>query len=164
VVAGAFASRRLHRAAVYVPAYWALVQIDELTITPRSSEWFVGLGLAAALFAVIVAVRARPADARVGGWLEMGLVTAVGGLVATMFAVGHEPTAALVGVAVVGTTVVLIDQRWTGVYLASAAVVGLVATNAAVGVAGYDADGWLGWAAIGAGLALVWLVHRTPLA
>lgn len=163
VGAGAFASR--HRAAVYVPGVWALLEIEELTDAARPGSWFLAIGLAAVLFAMIVAVRARSADARhIVGWVELGLVVAVGGLAATMFAAGHEPTATLVGVAVVGTMLSLTDPRWMGACLATALIVGLVATNAAIDDAGYDSGAWLGWASVGAGLVVVWLIRRAPLA
>jgi hypothetical protein len=102
-----------------------------------------------------------------GGAIEMGLVAVVGGMFATAFAggdAGLEATAGLVGVAVVGTMIALVERRWTGVYIASAAGVGLVATAAATDADGYAADGWIGWVAVAAGLTMVWLVHRTQLA
>lgn len=165
VAAGAFASRRLHAAAVHVPAVWALVEIEQLTGHVGSGRWMTGLVLAAATFATVVVARARRAAAEpFPGGVEMSLVVVAGAVTAALFADAGAATAAVVGTAVVGTMVTLVERRWLLLQIAAAALIGLVATDALVGPDGLAGHAWIGWGAVTMGLTAVWATHRSSIA
>lgn len=159
----AHSGRSAHPITLYVPAGWALFQIDRLTGDPGTSEWYAAVALAAALAAAVVSARARLAAANgTSGAIEMSAVVVVASVFATTFF--DAPLAALVAAATIGTMLALMDRRWVGLFLASAAGIGTVVTNVLIDTDGVDRTAWVGWAAATLGLALVWCLHRSPLA
>ena len=162
---GALASRRLHRAAVYVPAFWSLVEIEQLTDDVGSIRWITALALATGVFSLIAVTRSRLAAERgISGWIEMSLVVLAGAAVAPLFVDAGFATATLVGIAVVCTQLTVADRRWIALQAGAAAFIGLFATDMALDSAGLAAHTWIGWAAVTAGLGIVSLVHRSTLA
>lgn len=165
IAAGAAASRRLHRLAIHVPAFWTVASIVPLTADAGSGTWTVGLVAATAVFGLIAVTRARlAADDGFAGWVEMTLVVFGGALLATSFVEHAAAAASLVGVAAAASMIALAERRWILLHVASTVVVAVLATDAALRPDGLDEWMWIGVGTVTLAFALVAVVHRSGLA
>ncbi len=165
VVVAAFASRRLHPLAIYVPAGWALMSIIDVEPDLSTGRFVLGSVLLVGLLGTILAARTRlAADRHWIGWIELSTVTTIAAVAAVAFVPDHGPAAMLALGAAISVVAMLLDRRllvWGACIIGA---LGFVATDAATSGAQVDPTFWIGWMVAALGLATTWWFTRSQIA